>query len=188
MMSEENWRAQLVGRYANLFGHAAGGVSGYPYVGDGWQRLVQSAVHRMASAVAGVGTGSIRIVHIEEKNGRLTIHFEGHSLPTPVLAEVREAADLAEARSQCICDLCGARGWLYETDGWLATRCEAHGKGTRDDSEPASTEVFIKWTVEDRTWRLLSSRRYDRDKDAFIEVSLPDGLALPGSGGRYGAI
>jgi hypothetical protein len=117
---------------------------------------------------------------IRENQGSPRIHW-GDRLSAASEAVVREAIDLAEARSQCFRELCGdegrrescgERGRLYG-GGWLTTRCAAHaGGGSRSQSRRGTT---FKWSsnlllqvTRQRRWR-----RYDRETDTLTEVSHP---------------
>jgi hypothetical protein len=173
----EDWRSHLLRRHSDLFRRTVHGrevTSGYPTVGAGWKSIIETAIARMATAVANCPPGALSILQIKEKLGGLRIYVAGQSLPSDVLEKVREAIDLAEARADCTCEICGRIGRLYDKAGWLATRCELHGQGALVPEPRGRENLHIKWTVEDGEWRLLSCRRYDRERDAFFDVPLPD--------------
>ena len=128
----DSWQSDLMLRYPQLFQQA-----GYPTVGDGWQDLIERAVARVAAAVAGGPAGSgVGIVQIKEKFGTLRLYYHARKLPTKIFARVREAIDLAEARSACTCEECGAEGRLYKRNGWYLTRCVDHAEGEPGPARP----------------------------------------------------
>ena len=125
------WQTELMNRYPDLFSRAdeTERSPGYPTVGDGWQVLVEKAVARIADAVARQRRGAVKISQVKEKFGGLRVYVQYKSLPGPVRKEVREAVEAAEDRSWCTCEICGAVGRLYDSDGTLTTRCELHAIG-----------------------------------------------------------
>src|SRR5262245_52508963 len=118
-----DWRVDLVETYPDLFhparGHATA-VQSWPHVNEGWRDLLVRACARIRAAVQADG-GSFRFTQIKEKYGTARLYWEGALSPS-AKAKVEEAIDLAEARSACTCDACGAEGRLYGPD-WLMTRC-----------------------------------------------------------------
>ena len=60
--------------------------------------------------------------------------WDGRQLSEKALAEVNEAIELAEARSACTCEECGAEGRLYDSGGWYLTRCPRHSSVSRSRS------------------------------------------------------
>lgn len=165
----DRWQSDLMLRYPQLF-HGMG----YPEVGDGWQDLIERAVARIATAVAGGPAGSIvRIVQIKEKYGTLRLYYEARKLPTKILAAVREAIDLAEARSACTCEECGAEGRLYDRGGWYLTRCANHAAGEPVPVRPGWENLLVRQTFEHGKLRVVICCRYDREHDKFVDAPLP---------------
>jgi hypothetical protein len=84
---------------------------GYPNTGDGWRDLVETAIGRIAAAVAAAPSRSVGITQITEKFGALRLYWHGrNNLPETTCAAVAEAVHLAEARSACTCETYGADG------------------------------------------------------------------------------
>lgn len=130
MVNSNNWRAELVEAYPDIF-HPVGvppGAQGWPDVGDGWRELLERACARIRAAVQADGE-TFRATQIKEKYGTLTFYWHG-ALSPDADAKVEEAIDLAEARSACTCEVCGGPGRLYGP-GWLTTRRTAHAEGRR---------------------------------------------------------
>jgi hypothetical protein len=76
------WQAQLVARYPALFNQEINGrvtAPGFPSVGDGWRDLVETAIGRIATAVAAVSGGSLKIGQIKEKFGTLRVYLDNTS-------------------------------------------------------------------------------------------------------------
>src|SRR5260370_1295721 len=164
-----NWRAELVEAYPDLFHPAAdhpGAAEASPDCGEGWRDLLERACVRIRAAVQADG-GSFKATQIKEKYGTLRFYWSG-VLSQEADSKVEEVVDLAEARSACTCELCGAEGRLYGP-GWLTTRCEAHAEGRQPEAiRPGLQNIHIvERIVGDR--REVTCRRYDRDADAFVD-------------------
>jgi hypothetical protein len=174
-MSENDWRENLVRRYPDLFvlrqGAKADEARGYPTVGDGWRELVEKAVERIAAALP--AGSNFRVVQIKEKLATLRIHFRASDLADDALARLRDAIDLAEARSACTCEVCGAEGRPYDNDGWYLTRCKAHAEGEPVPACAGYENLFIERTLVDGKLRVARCRRYDRAHDVFVDAPLP---------------
>ena len=164
----DDWRHDLMRRYPQLFDQG-----GFPTVGDGWQDLLERALKRIAAAVAREPAGSFQIVQIKEKYGTLRLYFDGHKLSKKALVKVLEAIDLAEARSACSCEECGAEGRLYDRNGWYLTRCPRHADGEPVPIQPGWDNLSIVRTVRGGKVGVVSCRRYDRERDVFVEAPLP---------------
>jgi hypothetical protein len=167
---DESWRIDLMRRHPRLFEG-----SGYPTVGDGWRDLLERALKRIAAAVACDPAGSwIKIVQIKEKYGTLRIYYDSHKFSKNVRAEVDEAIELAEARSACTCDECGAEGRLYDSGSWYSTRCADHAYGEPIRVKAGWDNLHVVRTFERGKTPVTSCRRYDRERDIFVDAPLPD--------------
>lgn len=165
--SSRDWRDRLIERHPNLLRDANGRPVGRPQVGDGWAEVVARAIDRI-EAVAG-NSAVVRISEIKEKYGTLRIYT--NVVRDPIMAAVvEEAVALAEARSECTCDVCGALGVLYEQGDVLATRCVAHGDGAPVEVRPGWENIHIKRHAKDGKVRIVFCRRYDRERDTFTDV------------------
>jgi hypothetical protein len=173
-----NWRVGLVEAYPDLFRPPAGaleGAEGSPDCGQGWRDLLERACVRIRAAVQADG-GSFKATQIKEKFGSLRFYWDGALSPEAV-ALVEEAVDLAEARSACTCEICGAEGRLHYRGGWLATACAEHARGEPVPVRPGCENVHVVRQVVEGRVRIISCRRYDRDADAFVDVD-PDSLGI----------
>lgn len=160
----EGWRSALVAKHPDALKIA------YPEVGDGWRDLVERAVSRIAAAVRGLSLRSVEIVQIKQKFGGIRIYWHARRLPDSVVARIEEAVDLAEARSLTTCEVCGEQGRPWDDHGWLSTCCERHGRG-RPLLGRAKDDVIERYAVDSGgRRRLISRRRYDRARDAFIDL------------------
>ena len=165
----EKWQTDLMRRYPQLFGGR-----GYPTVGDGWRDLLERALKRIAAAVAREPAGSaVQIVQIKEKFGTLRLYFDGHKVSEKALAKVREAIELAEARSACTCETCGEEGLLYDRRGWYLTRCPRHSAGEPVEIKPGRDNLLIVRTASPGKAGSVTCRRYDRTRDVFVKAPLP---------------
>lgn len=171
-----DWREALVRKHPDLFGLGRSAepadLRSYPTVGDGWRDLVETAVARIAAAVAGAPGGRLTITFIREKLASLRLDYDAE-LPEDVLARVDEAVALAEARSGCTCEVCGAPGQVYDDAGWYSLLCEVHARGERAWVRPGYENLYVERTVVDGHLRVSRCRRYDRRRDAFEDVPLP---------------
>lgn len=173
------WQTDLINRYPGLFRtDPAKHAPGYPSVGDGWQLIVEKAIARVHLAVAGANA-VVRIAQIKEKLGGLRIYVDWTALPPDVEAKVQEAIDLAEARASCTCEVCGASGRLYDNEGWYSTRCERHPEGQPVPASYGDADLHIQFTLVDGKMRASRCRRYDRERDAFVDTPLPPGVQWP---------
>jgi hypothetical protein len=165
----DDWRDALMRRYPHLFGQ-----SGYPTVGDGWRDLLERALQRFETVVVFEPAGSwVRITQIAEKYGTLRLDF-GNSpdFTAAGLDMIDEVVDLAEARSACTCEECGAHGRLHDRGGWLITRCDDHADGEPVPIRPGWEDLHVK-TIHRGETRVVLCRLYDRDIDVFDAAPLP---------------
>lgn len=170
--AERTWQSDLIERYPHLF-QTETGTPGLPAVGDGWRDLVETAVRRIADAVAPAPRGSLTIGQIKEKFGTIRIYTDRHSpLPDDIGNAIEEAIALAQARSACTCEICGAEGRLFDRHTWLATLCDVHAEGEPVPARPGWENILIVRTIEGGKVRVLSCRRYDRATDSFADVPL----------------
>jgi hypothetical protein len=175
--TDPNWREALMRRHADLFGLDPNALPetarGYPTVGDGWRDLVEKAVARLAAAAP---TGSnLRIVQIKEKFATLRLYFRANDLGT-AWANIRQAIQLAEARSACTCEICGAEGRPYDADGRYTTRCATHATGVPVAVKPGYENLWLRYGVVDGNAKITKCQRYDRVHDIFIDAPLPPDL------------
>lgn len=164
-----DWRVDLVQAYPDLF-HPVGDpptALGWPEVGDGWCDLLERACARIRAAVR-TDDGTFYSTQVKEKYGTLRFYWDG-ALSRGADAKVEGAIDLAEARSACTCEICGAEGRLYGP-GWLTTRCAAHAEGRQPvEVKPHLQNVRIEERVVGGQ-RIIRCRRYDRATDSFIDI------------------
>jgi len=179
--SNRTWQAALLARYPTLFIEEFGGrisTPGYPTCGDGWRDLVETAIGRIATAVAAAPPGSVGIDQIKEKFAGLRLYWHGrNNLPEATCAAIEEAIYLAEARSACTCEQCGEPGRLYDKGGYVFTACDQHAQGKAVEVRPDRENVHIVRTLKDGKLSIVSCRRYVRETDSFVDVS-PSELGL----------
>lgn len=169
------WQSQLVARHPDLFNQESNDrvtTPGYPTTGDGWRDLVETAIGRIAIAVAAVPSGSLKIGQIKEKFGRLRLYLDKrNSLPEATCAAIDEAICLAEARSACTCETCGAEGRLYDKGGYMFTACDQHAQGKAVEVRPGRENVHIVRSLKDGKLSIVTCRRYVRETDTFVDVA-----------------
>jgi hypothetical protein len=173
LRSELSWQAALVARHPDLFRMELVGryqTPGFPEVGDGWRNVVETAVCRIAEAVAAAPPASVKIVQLKEKFATLRLYWHGESLSRDTENAVADAVALAEARSACTCEICGDAGVLHRAGGQLLTACAAHAVGEPVAAEPGWENLHLVRGYRDGKVALILCRRYDREADAFVDV------------------
>jgi hypothetical protein len=173
----KDWRIELIEAHARLFRHPTGrpeAAQGYPECDEGWRDLLERACVRMENAVD--NDDAFIVEQIKEKLGTLRFYWSGE-LSQEAEAKVKEAIALAEARSACTCEICGAEGRLYNRGGWLATACAQHARGEAVPIKRGFENVrIVRRMVEGRV-RIIFCRRYDRSADMFVDVD-PKSLGI----------
>jgi len=176
-----DWRIDLIEAHPDLFHPLPdnpGVAQASPECSAGWQDLLERACARIWAAVQADG-GTFKFTQIKEKYGTARLYWEG-SLSPEADARVEEIIDLAEARSACTCEVCGAEGRLHRAGGWLMTRCAAHAQGHPVPEKPGWENVTIsRVDAHGSKTVIVKRRRYVREMDSFVEV---DSLII-GEGG-----
>jgi hypothetical protein len=167
-----DWRIDLIEAHPDLFHPLPddpGVAQASPECGEGWQDLLERACARIRAAVQADG-GTFKFTQIKEKYGTARLYWEG-ALSPEADARVEEIIDLAEARSACTCEVCGAEGRLHRAGGWLMTRCAAHAQGHPVSEKPGWENVTISH-VDARGSKtvIVKRRRYVRETDSFVEI------------------
>lgn len=167
-----NWRLELVELHRELFQPAdyPAAVQGSPECGAGWRPIIDRCCFRIGSAVQ--DHESFRFEQIRERQGSLRIYWGGR-LSAVTEAAVREAIDLAEARSLCVCELCGGEGRLHRAGAVLMTRCGQHAEGNPVPVRKGYENVHLTQEVITGRLRVVVCRRYDPEIDAFIDLDTP---------------
>jgi hypothetical protein len=161
-----DWRIEFMRAHPRIF-PGPGAVLGYPECGEGWCDLLDRACGQIEAALAGNDT--FTALQIKEKYGTLRLYWRGR-LPKEAEAKVEEAIDLAEARSACTCEICGAEGRLHSRGDWLATACLEHAEGEPVPIKPGFENLYIVRRFGAGGLQTVSCRRYDRSTDAFVDV------------------
>lgn len=164
-----DWRLQLRETLPGFFAPAPGTRRSRPVLpecGQGWCCVVDRLCVRIAAALD--EGESFRFESIGQRDGALRVRWAGR-LSAASEAAVRSAIDLAEARSLCVCELCGARGKLFRADGVLATRCPEHAEGVPARGPGMEHVHLIQVTVVGRL-RTIVGVRYDFEIDSFVEI------------------
>lgn len=176
-----DWRTHLMEEYPSLFSVGPGGArAGYPDVEDGWRDLLERALRRISAAVGGT-SGTVRITQIKEKFAGIGIYYDATGLSPETISAIDGAIDLAEARSECTCEVCGEEGTLCDDAGWYTTRCTSHAVGSVRAGD-RGRQLRTVYSGPKAARQIV--RRYDRAGDRFIVISdTGDGEgATPGGG------
>jgi hypothetical protein len=176
--SERDWRIGLIEAYPDLFHPFPDDpevAQASPECGAGWQDLQERACARIRAADG----GTFQFTQVKEKYATARLYWEA-ALSPEADARVEEIIDLAEARSACTCEVCGAEGRLRRAGGWLMTRCATHAQGHLVPEKPGWENVIISHGVARGTKTVIvKRRRYVRETDSFVEI---DSLII-GEGG-----
>ena len=178
--TKRSWQDLLVARHTHLFTVMQNGQTstpGWPTCGDGWRELVETAIGRIAVAVAAAPPGSLQIVQVKEKFAGLRVYWNGACLDDEIKNAVEEAVALASARSICTCETCGKPGRLFKRGGWYLTACDEHAQGKPVPVRPGRENLHIVRTLEEGRLRIVSCRRYIRETDSFVDVD-PKSLGI----------
>ena len=155
-------------RYPQLFEKG-----GFPTVGDGWQDLLERALKRFAAAVAREPAGSFQIVQIKEKFATLRLYFHGRQLSKRALAEYRRG-DRAGRGAVGL----HLRGMRRRGTAVQAQRLVSHalpapcGRRTGPDPTGMGQSQHRADGLRGKVG-VLSCRRYDRERDVFVEAPVP---------------
>jgi hypothetical protein len=170
MVRSKGWRRELIETYPDLFWPPAGtpeGAQGSPECGEGWRPLIDRACQRIRAALS--EGDRFQFLQVKEKYGSARIYWTGR-MSTEAEARVREAIDLAEARSACDCELCGEEGRLYRAGDVLMTRCADHAQGLPVEIRPGFDNLLVVQRLVDGRLRTVACRRYERATDSFVDV------------------
>jgi hypothetical protein len=170
---QQTWQSDLVARHPRLFNITADGrtsTPGWPLVGDGWRELIETAVARIAAALSGAEAGWVRIVRVRSKYGTLRFYWRGSRLSDQMEIAITDAVALAEARSACSCEICGAAGVLHSRGGWLSTACPDHAGGEPVSVATGFADLHIVRIFDAGGRPVASCRRYVRATDSFADV------------------
>jgi hypothetical protein len=156
-------RIEFMEAHPRVFGDFS---QGYPECGEGWRDLLERACVRIEAAL---GPGdTFEAQQIKEKYATLRWYHAGR-LSATAKVNVEEAIDLAEARSACTCEVCGAPGRLYDRGRWLATACPEHALGEPMPVKIGCENLYVVRRLVDGIVRIVSCRRYERDADAYVD-------------------
>lgn len=175
-----DWQTRLVNDHDRVFPDArlvhtrdgpALACSGWPSVPEGWRNIVETACERLEIAIAAEPAADFIVIDMREKFGAFRLTVSSIGLSDEAHGVVTLAVDLAEARSICICDVCGRRGRLSEQGGWYATRCEEHSEAllpirARDPHLQITTQFIDGQPVR-------TGRRYVFETDSFLVINVP---------------
>lgn len=171
--TERTWQEALIARHPRLFtlsGNGRPSVPGYPFVGDGWRDLVERAAERIEHILAAVPSASVTIVETKSKFATLRMYWNGARLTKAAEIAVADAIALAEARSGCTCETCGAEGVLHQVGGQVLTACSRHALGTPVPIEPGWENIHLLRGFRNGRTAILVCRRYLRETDEFVDV------------------
>jgi len=143
---------------------------GRPSCGAGWDALVTTAVGRMAAVVATAPASRIVIEQVTQKYGTLRFYWYGVGLTRRQHRRIDIVESLAEERSGCICETCGAPAYIRVSEsGNVHTACDAHS-----DDPPEEGTTPREFTVTrpiSRRRRISEGMTYDYERDRLVVLS-----------------
>jgi hypothetical protein len=170
-MNDHDWQQLLIARHPRLFMRNFRGLAvapGFPVCPDGWREIVTTMVERVSAATREY---PVQFTGIMQKLGTLRICWVSEAtLPTRVERAVDEAVALCEARSACSCATCGAAGVLFCAGGLVLPACPAHAQGEAVPARRGFENVYLVREFTRGDSSVIACRRYDRDRDAFMDV------------------
>lgn len=162
-----DWQAEIYARHQ----HWIAGKPIHMAVCDGWADVVAKLFDRIEKALAGEPVATkLTLIDVKEKYASLRVDLLAPVGPDTEAA-IERALLLAEMRSECTCDTCGAPGTVRSTlgqSGWLATRCEDHADGfpRRVANSPPRRRVQYRRGTFDLV--------YDLRTDTLVETPVND--------------
>jgi hypothetical protein len=144
--------------------------SGYPFCGAGWADILERLCRRIEGALRDGET--FEFVQIKQKMGILRAVWDGDTSEDTETV-IGHAVNLAVARSACTCEICGREGLLYDSKGWLSTRCAEDGTG---EPVPPRYGAGFENVRRFRRWRGHADMyfaTYDRETDTLTELPSP---------------
>jgi len=170
------WQQDIIVRHPHLFLSLSHdnqvGIPGFPFVGDGWRDLVERAVGRIEVVLAAAPAARVTRVEVKAKYATLRMYWDGANLTKAAEDAIAEAVALAEARSACSCETCGAAGVLHRVGRQLLIACAEHAKGGAPVPiiEPGWENIHLVRGTRDGKASILLCRRYERETDSFVDV------------------
>jgi hypothetical protein len=138
--------------------------AGWPFVPDGWRELIETACRRLDGIARTAGQGEIAIIEIEERRGSLRMVVSSVDINPAAREAVDLAVDLAEARAEQSCSVCGgrARRWW----AWAPPLCYEHGEGPPEEERGQPGIMTIFKFVDGQAHEVR--RTYLFDEDRFV--------------------
>ncbi len=115
--------AILCERYPGIFDSASvidGKLAWHFECQDGWFQIIDALCALITSHRLKKGTQPVKAHRVREKFGTLRFDYAGGD------SYVDGLVDMAATISGQICELCGQKGEIAESLGWLSTRCPEH--------------------------------------------------------------
>ncbi len=89
--------------------------------GDGWFDLI----YKLSKDIINISEDGVEAIQVKEKFGGLRFYWIENTLLTDEqLSEINKLVDAAEDESYKICEKCGSREDIKQTDGWITTLCK----------------------------------------------------------------
>lgn len=92
--------------------------------GDGWSQVVVILSERLDTILQASPGASIEVVQVKEKFGGLRFYYSLHGVNDDLARGLREAVTWAQGVCARVCERCGRRGFLDQSQsGWFSTLC-----------------------------------------------------------------
>jgi hypothetical protein len=164
----QDWRIEFMGAHPRLFDFMQDepkDTFGYPLCSEGWRDVLERLCGRIEEAL--LDNETFGFVRIKQKFGILRVGWEGR-VSEETRARIEEALALAQARSSCTCERCGAEGAKHHAYDNLLVRCEKHAEGRPMLATGANDRLHIVRVVGPTEPPVCILRRYDRVTDSFV--------------------
>ena len=179
MTATFNWRLDFTREHARLFNlivdepeRSVGNLN----CQAGWRDVLERLCARIEAALREGET--FEFVRIQRKFGPVRIAWRSE-VSVETRARIEAAVSLAEARSGCTCELCGAEGAKYHAAKVIMVRCKAHAAGRPVTATRGSERLHLVRMMDSPDVRVSAVRRYDRETDTFIGPPVEADASLP---------
>jgi hypothetical protein len=167
-VSAAGWEAELASRHPCIFGTEIT-AEARPVIGPGWRALLETALARLDTALAGSPPDAFRILRIDAHTASIRFNWHSDGLSPATVFAIADAIERAEARSACTCERCGETGELHVDAHQFHVACDSHARGDRIPIESGWRTAHVSSRLVGGRIRLVTRRRYLRATDSFEE-------------------
>jgi hypothetical protein len=136
----------------------------------GWSVIIEKLFDDIAAIVRPLGV-KVMVRQVKEKFGTLRFYWSA-PLDKANDEKVERAVELAEFRSECTCEACGAPGRLVNSGGWFNVACDEHARpGSKLVRRGQVIGHYTSRGTTPREWWLIT---YDPVTDAVTHKQITE--------------